>query len=145
MGFDFNKRCAGDPVQKKAWHAAARKQLKALAKDLGFPAGSFDLRSNLGGSAVSGEVTLHHGDVYIQASQPMGGNDTGLLIRTCESRKDFTGGRNHFTPLSWLDDSKRPELVKRVRQIIEQKTGHDADANPDPGYNAFLSTPVRVK
>ena len=42
--------------------------------------------------------------------------DTGILIRTCEGRKDYTGGRNHFAPLSLLDDI--PALASRCRTVL---------------------------
>ncbi len=105
--FDWAKNCAYDEKQKSAFHREARSRLKVLAEVLGLPDGSYDLRSNKGGIAVSGEVTLHAEHVYIQASQPVAGSPaTGLLIRACEGRRDFTGGRNHFASLMALDSPK---------------------------------------
>jgi hypothetical protein len=75
------------------------------------------VRSNLGGVAVSGEATLHGQNLYVQICQPATGWDRGILIRTCEGRKDYTGGRNHFAPLSWLDDL--PQLAHRCRAVLE--------------------------
>lgn len=63
---DWYKPCAYDSDQKRAFHATGRKRLKALADALGFRPDSFDLRSNQGGIAVSGEVTLHHFALYVQ-------------------------------------------------------------------------------
>ena len=57
---DWYARCAYDPEVKQRFHTAARARLRRLATTLGFPSGSFDLRSNPGGIAVSGEITLHH-------------------------------------------------------------------------------------
>lgn len=139
--FDWSKSASYDSERKEAFHREAKKQLKTLAQELGFASGSYDLRTNMGGIAVSGEVTLHHNDLYVQASQSLMGNDKGILIRTCESRKDFTGGRNHFAPLSWLNDGERPKLVKFCAQVLEQKLGFDADAKDDPSYNPHYSTP----
>jgi hypothetical protein len=90
---DWYARCAYDPEVKQRFHTAARARLRRLATTLGFPSGSFDLRSNPGGIAVSGEITLHHDDVYIQVCQPATGADSGILIRTCQGRRDYTGGR----------------------------------------------------
>ena len=59
---------------------------------------------NLGGIAVSGEVTLHHDRLYVQICQPATRCDSGILIRTCRGRKDYTGGRNNFAPLRCLDN-----------------------------------------
>jgi hypothetical protein len=71
--------------------------------------------------AVSGEITLHHDRVYIQVCQPATGHDSGILIRSCKGRKDYTGGRNHFAPLLLLDDI--PALAGRVRAVIAADGG----------------------
>lgn len=114
--FDWYRRCAYDAEQKRQFHRHARAKLKALAKELKFAPASFGIRSNQGGIAVSGEITLHHDAVYIQACQPATGADSGILIRTCEGRRDFTGGRNHFAPLSLLDDPAA--LADHVRAVM---------------------------
>jgi hypothetical protein len=54
--------------------------------------------------AVSGEITLHAATVYVQVCQPATGADSGILIRTCKGRDDYTGGPNNFAPLNLLDD-----------------------------------------
>jgi hypothetical protein len=109
-------RCAYAPEQKRCFHAAARMRLRKLAATLGFAPASYDLRSNAGGIAVSGEITMHHDCVYVQVSQSAMGFDSGILIRTCRGRRDYVGGRNHFAPLSLLDDI--PALARRVRAVI---------------------------
>ena len=109
--------CAYNDAQKRSFHATAQSRLRALAIiELQWEPSSFDIRSNKGGIAVSGEVTLHHDNVYVQVSQPYGGFDTGILIRTCNGRRDYTGGVNHFAPLSMLDDI--PALATRVRAVM---------------------------
>jgi len=117
---DWYARCAYDPVAKSRFHAAARARLRTLANTLGFPIHSYDLRSNAGGIAVSGEITLHHEQVYVQVSQSVMGWDSGILIRSCEGRRDYTGGRNHFAPLRMLDDL--PALAKQVRAVMSVVT-----------------------
>ena len=108
--------CSCEPHHKRRFHSAARTHLRHLAAELGFSPTSFDLRSNKGGIAISGEITLHHEHVYIQVCQPATRADSGILIRTCEGRRDYTGGRNHFAPLSMLDDI--PALAHLVRTVI---------------------------
>ena len=108
--------CAYDGAQKRMFHAAGRVRLEVLAKVLEFTPGSFDLRSNPGGIAVSGEVTLHHDRLYVQLCQPATGMDTGILIRICQGRKDYTGDRNHVAPLSLLNDI--PALASRCRAVL---------------------------
>src|SRR5712671_2917818 len=117
---DWYARWAYDPEVKQRFHTAARAQLRRLATTLGLPPGSFDLRSNLGGIAVSGEITLQYDDIYIQVCQPASGADSGILIRTCQGRRDYTGGRNHLAPLRLLDDA--PNLAAQVRAVIATKT-----------------------
>ena len=116
---DCYARCAYNPEIKQRFHAAARRRLRRLAEALDFPPGSFDLRSNPGGIAVSGEITLHHEDLYVQVCQPATGADSGILIRTCRGRRDYTGGRNHFAPLRLLDDESA--LAAQVRAVLAAK------------------------
>lgn len=59
--------------------------------------------------------------VYVQICQPATRSDTGILIRTCAGRRDYTGGRNHFESLVLLDDI--PALAARVRAVMAKKTG----------------------
>lgn len=116
MKIDWHLRCNYNPEQKRRFHTAARARLLELAAALGLPPCSYDLRSNQAGIAVSGEITLHHERVYVQVSQSAMGHDRGILIRTCEGRRDYTGGRNHFAPLALLDDI--PALARQVRAVI---------------------------
>jgi len=101
---DWYKPCAYNEPQKHLFHREARKRLQALSEALCLPRHSYSIRSNKAGVAVAGEVTLHHESIYVQISQPATGANTGILIRTCEGRTDYTGGPNHFAPLSMLDD-----------------------------------------
>ena len=111
--FDFRRRVSYDPEAKRLFHRHARRQLLALAAALGFAPCAFDLRSNEGGIAVSGEITLHADRLYVQASQPATGSDTGILFRACDGRRDYTGGVNNFASLDLLH---RPdELARRIR------------------------------
>lgn len=118
---DWYSSCSYEPDQKRHFHATARARLRLLAAELGFPPASFDLRSNQGGIAVSGEITLHYESVYVQVSQSALGGDAGVLIRTCEGRRDYVGGPDHFAPLSLLDDV--PALSERVRVVMVARCG----------------------
>jgi hypothetical protein len=108
--------CAYDPEFKETFHRTARARLRKLATLMGWQENSFDLRNNCGGVAVSGEITLHYDAVYIQVSQPAAGHDSGILIRRCKGRRDYTGERNHFASLSLLDDL--PALASRVTAVL---------------------------
>ena len=107
--------------------------MRLLAASLGLPPGSFDLRSNADGIAASGKIMLHHDDIYVQVSQPATGADSGILIRTCQGRRDYTGGRNHFAPRRLLDDV--PALAQQVRTMMAIKTRAviASSSRPAPG------------
>jgi hypothetical protein len=112
--FDFRKRVSYDPEAKRQFHTHARRQLRALAAALGLGDDHYDLRSNEGGIAVSGEVTLHADRLYVQASQPATRTDTGILFRSCRDRRDYVGGVNNFASLDLLH---RPdELARRIKR-----------------------------
>ena len=114
--FDFRKSVAYDADAKRLFHRRARRQLIALARMLNIDPADYDLRSNEGGIAVSGEITLHADRLYVQVSQPATGSDTGILFRTCEGRRDYTGGRNNFASLDLLH---RPgDLARLIRRHV---------------------------
>lgn len=99
--------------KKSEYHRLARQYLAYIAKLLGFSKGSFDIRSSMGGVAVSGEITLHAERVYVQFCQGSGG--PSILVRTCNGRKDFTGGRNQWISLECINDPFRfTEEVAKV-------------------------------
>ena len=112
--FDFREPVSYDPDRKLLFHRSARRQLRLLGQALGFPTGSYDLRNNHAGIAVSGEITLHAEELYVQVSQSCMGCDTGILFRTCSGRKDYVGGRNNFASLDLLHDPKL--LAQRIRE-----------------------------
>jgi len=116
MTFDWYRPCAYDGEHKKAFHRQARTAFRALAKELRLSPNAFDVRSCVGGIAVSGEIILHGETIYIQVCQPATGADSGILIRTCEGRRDYDGGRNHLAPLSLMDHPA--ELAEYVRAVM---------------------------
>lgn len=115
---NWTQPCAYDDAQKRRFHSTVRARLRQLAVALRLAGGSFDLRSNQGGVAVSGEITLHHEAVYVQVSQSALGRTMGILIRTCRGRRDYTGGHNNFAALDLLDDI--PALAAAVRRVAPE-------------------------
>lgn len=113
--FQWDKSCSYDEQQKRRFHSTARSRLKKLAAALELPPGSYEVRSNKAGIAISGEITLHHDRLYVQVGQFAMSSGHGILIRTCKGRKDFTGGLNHFLPLANLDDI--PALAAAIHAI----------------------------
>jgi hypothetical protein len=116
--FDWRQRCAYDGAQKKLFHAKGRAALRTLAKELRLPRDSFTIRTCESGVAGSGEIILHGESVYIQISQPATGADSGVLIRSCTGQRDYEGGRNHFAPLSLLDEPAA--LASYVRAVMSR-------------------------
>lgn len=114
--FDWERPVNYDQTRKAAFHRAARQQLKALASYCGWPPGTYDIRSNMAGIAVSGEITLHHEQVYVSVSQARLGADSGILIRSCKGRKDYTGGMNNFASINLLNDI--PGLAHQIQRLI---------------------------
>ncbi len=111
--FDFRKRVAYHKWPKREFHLTARRQLRRLAEALSLAPGSFDIRNNAGGVAVSGEIILHGERVYVHVSQPATGQDSGVMFRTCEGRKDYTGGPNNFASLDLLNQPD--DLARRIK------------------------------
>lgn len=88
---------------KGEFRRLSRRVLLAVAAGLGLSPGSYDLRFNAGGPAVSGEATLHAETLYVQISD----TPLGILYRSCEGRKDYRGGANRWLPLRDLLDFDR--------------------------------------
>ncbi len=94
-----------DDAGKKEFHSAGKSALRKIAQSLGLEKGTYDIRSNAGGIAVSGEITLHSDSLYIQIFQScvrMGRDKTSIMYRTCKGRKDYSGGSNNFMDISDL-------------------------------------------
>lgn len=94
---NLNGYTADGATKKERFHRDGRMFLKSIAKALDLPPGSFDIRSNRAGIAVSGEVTLHADHLYVQLSESCMRPGVSALYRSCLSRKDYRGGTNHFS------------------------------------------------
>lgn len=84
---------------KQAWRAKGMAVLRRLAKDLGLAKGTYDLRFNPGGGAVSGDAILHSDSLYVHLSGFSAG-DVGYTRRV-KGRKDYFGERNISVPKSY--------------------------------------------
>ena len=73
-------------VDKITYHKLGKKFLKLVAKMLNLP--TFDVRSNMGGDAIVGEVILHTPSFYVS----IGTNFS--YARACQGMKDYSGGVN---------------------------------------------------
>lgn len=104
--------CSYNETHKKAFATASRYVARALAKSLGLPSGSYDVRRNEAGIAVSGETTLHGEWIYVLFD--VGLMSTRILWRTCDGRKDYRGHSNRFFDCSELYDL--PALAGRMKK-----------------------------
>ena len=104
--------------EKQAFHRFWKKHLKQFAtKHLGLNKKEFDVRSNLSGHGVGGEITLHTDNVYITVLSSFVIENNNILYRSCNGRKDYTGGSNHYTGQEMLIQS--PE---RFVEILKSYT-----------------------
>lgn len=95
---------------KLNFHRLGKQVLRAVAKEMGLQSGTYEIRSNLGGWAVSGEVTLHGEHIYIQLSQTV-----GVLYRSCRGRMDFTGGDNNW--MEWEKLYNLPRACEEFKRV----------------------------
>lgn len=111
----FTSSVAYNSEAKERFHKQGAAVLRALARELGYQRGDYDLRHNQGGVAVSGEITLHSDTLYVELFQSALGPAYGFMWRTCNGRKDYTGGRNRWTAWSRLLDL--PSLAREMREV----------------------------
>jgi hypothetical protein len=98
---------------KPEFHQKAKKVLRYVAEQLGLKKGEFNIRSNMGGIAVSGEVALHANDIYIQMDAwNMGGK---FMFRSCKGQRDYTGGPNNW--MFWKDIRDIDKAIERFQQV----------------------------
>lgn len=118
MASPINSYSAAGHIKKAKMHSSGRAFLRRLAADLGLAAGTFDIRSNQGGIAVSGEVTLHGEAIYVQISEwysAKGG--ASVLYRSCKGRKDYSGGQNNSTTMKRVGDNY-PGFVAQCKRVM---------------------------
>jgi hypothetical protein len=117
---------AYDERAKKLFHFDGRKALRALADALGLSDESYDIRSNRGGIAVSGEVTLHGENIYVQLSLGCMGAGREVMFRKVAGRKDYVGDRNNWASVHELLQPAR--FAARIRRELHLP-GSDAGSN----------------
>jgi len=106
------EKCCHNPTNKEKFRKLSRKLLKAVAEKLNLPKADYDLRYNAAGPACSGDATLHHDRVYVQFNAD--GICQWILVRTCEGRKDYTGGWNR----SYSFDDLRRNGVEGLAEFV---------------------------
>lgn len=112
-----NKSFSYNEENKKQLHRAGMKALRNLASTLGLSKEEFDVRSNKGGIAVSGEITLHTDKVYIQIFESLNGKGISVMFRSCNGRKDYSGGTNNYVSVEKLES---PDFLTRLKRMITE-------------------------
>jgi hypothetical protein len=104
---------------KRMWHLQGRRILMHIAAKMGLTEDEYEISNNYAGPAVSGEITLHTDFVYIQFSQSSLGPDWGFMWRSCNGRKDYTGGPNRW--MQWPSLYQLNFCVKEFLSVRTQK------------------------
>lgn len=122
LASDINAYSAEGEKRKKAFHAAGRKFLKALAEALGLSGADYDLRNNMAGIAVSGEVTLHADSLYVQLYESCLSRGVGVLYRSCHGRKDYCGDTNNTASMKNLrDEAAMLRFIEHCARLKDQR------------------------
>ena len=110
---------AYDEAAKRAFHSEGRVAMRRLADAIGLEAGSYDLRSNRAGLAVSGEITLHGVEVWVQLSLGALGPDHEVVFRRGAGRSDHVGERNHWASVrELLAPDRFADRIRRELRLI---------------------------
>ena len=96
------------PATKEVYRRLSLKFLRRVRALMGLTAETCDVRFNPGGIAVCGDAILHSNRVYVQISWSTFhiGGGLGVLVRTCNGRKDYTGDRNTYYSLEHLIETR---------------------------------------
>jgi hypothetical protein len=108
--------CGYTEERKETYRKLGRKILKAVADLIGLKKGEYDIRWNSGGIAVSGDHTLHTDKFYLALHDNLGMD--WFYWRTCQGRKDYTGGMNQiyaWTTLSAYGLELLADTLKKVQ------------------------------
>lgn len=103
-----------DFYNKQEWRAKGLAVLRKLAKDLGLARGTYDIRFNAGGIAVSGDAILHSEHLYVSLSGF--GHESAGYARKVKGRKDYVGERN--VPIAPRYD----DLLRVARALLDPST-----------------------
>jgi len=116
-----------DHIAKREFHRVAAKLLQQLKRELNGIYGDGKVRHNQGGIAVSGEITLHLDCLYVQVSQfAFSGPDNGVMFRSCNGQKDYTGGANNFATFTDLVEPAKLARIIQTRVPFSMKRGMPA-------------------
>ena len=109
-----------DSGQKDAFGRWGQAFLKQVAKDCEMKVNSYTVRYNKAGPACTGDLTLHHTNVYISFNGDL--ICRWILYRSCKGQKDYTGGMNQQA--YWRDmqtEEGYNTFIERIKNVIHQE------------------------
>lgn len=109
---------------KAAYLKLGTKLLRSLATCMQLPRGTYDVRTSEGGIAVPGECILHSDHLHLQICNSYSAPGPAIMYRTCKGRKDYSGGRNNWAPVSRLDDIEAFAIF--LTNWLKEATSHGA-------------------
>ena len=121
---EFHTNAAYNPETKAAYLELGTKLLRALARELQLPKGTYDVRTCEGGIAVPGECILHSEQLYLQINNSYSAPGPAIMYRTCKDRKDYCGGANNWAEVSRLDDMT--DFATDLSTWLKEATSHGA-------------------
>jgi hypothetical protein len=109
----LNSELGYNEPNKKAFHKEAKKVLKEIVSRLGLAKSDYDITVNKSGVACSGDVKLKTDKFSLSLSEGTCGS-IKQMYRTCNGRKDTTGGVNQWVePERLLDD----DIIERFARF----------------------------
>lgn len=106
-----------DHAKKETFHRNYSKILRAIAKGMGLPTGSYTVRSNKAGPDILGEVTLHGERIYLQVGGSLCEPDRpDVMYRSCKGQKDYTGGMNRWDITARMLVEDQPEAILLLQE-----------------------------
>jgi hypothetical protein len=115
-GGPINAYDAEGEKDKEAFLAAVAKELARL---MGLAEGTYEIRTNRAGIAVSGDVTLHGERIYVCLEQFCIPN--GFYYRRVDGRTDYCGKFNRWAKWERLLDL--PLLAEDMKRVSEDPRG----------------------
>lgn len=105
-----------DEAAKRSYHAEGRKALRRLADALLLEKNEYRIESCLGGPAVSGEISLHSGELYVMIGIDWPDEHRHVLFRRVNGPTDYSGGPNRWASIA---DILAPDrLASRIRREL---------------------------
>lgn len=108
-----------DQETKDKFHARSVLVLRRIAKQMGLATGTYEVRSNRGGVAVMGEITLHAENVYIQFSCSVPGR---FMYRGCRNRTDYSGFENRWMAYAELK-THFSTMIEEFQKLAAESAG----------------------